>query len=133
MSGKIDKNTVECAHQALIRMKELYEGRHSRHSEIDVEMNHFNADLGTCFVQIQVVDSDAATNASSLAVTVYDAFEGKPYAYYSIVFDPQLDTPPTCSVLGSDGKLQECSSRDEFDRLVERFMGPTRDILRMIR
>ena len=89
-------------------------------------VNHYNAKLNTCFVQVDSMDISNPKVIWTHRV-VSDAFEGKSYGQYDWHTEKDKkywDVPPFhCSVVSLGGEEQTCTSDDEFKNLVKVYMG----------
>jgi len=85
--------------------------------------NHYNPEIGRCFLLVQGSKSDF----SSLMMFVFDAYSRKSYASYAWVKQDKegFSGPPVeCFVMMlPTGEKKPCHSSDEFNKLVEFYMG----------
>jgi hypothetical protein len=92
--------------------------------------NHYNEELGKCFVLIADKDAESTTGMTATETFVYrqlfDAFEGKQYADYGWHFEEGKGyseaAVDTCEVTARSGEKRTCKSQDEFDALAKTYM-----------
>ncbi|HSP17277.1 MAG TPA: hypothetical protein VLV78_21215 [Thermoanaerobaculia bacterium] len=89
--------------------------------------SHYSPELKRCFVATSL--TDAKTNPKVIWTTrsVYDAFEGKEYATYvwhTVEGKKYWEVPPfQCEVTLPSGEKKICHSDDEFNELIQPYMG----------
>ncbi len=86
--------------------------------------NHYNVKLDRCLIETFTLQLEV--NSSIFTKDVSDAFEGKEFASYAWISragKKYWEVPPTmCLVTMPSGEEKNCSSEDEFDKLIQIYM-----------
>lgn len=112
----------KCARQAREEFRLYGWDKHT----MAVVLNHYNAQLNKCFMEVQDTDTKSAPGQIVTSRNVLDAFEGKMYASYIWSTEKNKkywEVPPLeCKVTSLSGGEKVCRSSEEFDELVKQFM-----------
>ncbi len=95
--------------------------------------SHYNPDLDKCFMEVfnsmEVMNADAKSSPGTFWTfySVFDAFEGKVYgacAWHTVKDKKYWEVSPVqCDVTLPSGEKRVCRSQDEFEKLIEVYMG----------
>jgi len=93
--------------------------------------NHFDAKANVCYIMVHTYKTSRKDKSRMLSYVVWDAFEGRVYANYSMInlYGAKSDfavAPMECSIKVPGQKEQTCKSSDEFEELVEKHFGVAR-------
>jgi hypothetical protein len=80
--------------------------------------SHYDPKVNVCYVRLHSIGE------TSIAETVFDAFEGREYASFA-GSEPKngVAKPPLCEIRIPGKPAQDCHSADEFNSLVEKYFG----------
>lgn len=107
-----------CAEQAAKRFKEDYKGATAEFT------SHYDAKMNVCYMLVHHYPEGASLGWSE---EVFDAFEGRQYAY--VLWLPKAnkkywEVPPVeCSIKPIRDEKRLCHSVDEFTALIEKYFG----------
>jgi hypothetical protein len=114
----------KCARQAREAFSHDYLGSLEPNDPFTNFENHYNGQLGKCFILITKTIINPRDNTESKSGMLSDAFEGKDYAsYFSTYYGSSRGTVLSlCSVTLPSGEKRACHSSDEFDDLIKGYM-----------
>ena len=92
-------------------------------------INHYDSELNKRF--LLVTNTSASTSTPGQLITnaiLTDAFEGKGFGMFMWASEKDKKywevKPFVCYVVLPSGERQGCQSRDEFDGMIQRYIGP---------
>jgi hypothetical protein len=114
----------KCARQAVAYFKE---GGYDKSGPFNGFTNHYNPELGECFILIQSLDTKSGPGRYMESRDLWGAYERKWYANYVWFSESGKKywqvKPFMCQVMSPSGEKKVCQSADEFDELVKTYMG----------